>query len=135
MNEGLIDFNHKHLQVPNMNGFLFIFNKQLIKRCTIVSQYDVECSFMHPVNFFISSFSTEHPNGRRIPEVRNNEGIIKQFAFWFINYLSYSGKALMFLFALRQSDLRCSSNFSCRLVEKEQLAPHQRMAIRKLHII
>ena len=92
MIEGFIDFNHEHLQVPNMNGFLFIFNKQLIKRCIIVSHHDAECSFMDPVNFVISSFSTEHPNERRIPEVRNNKGIIKQFAFWFLNYLSYSGK-------------------------------------------
>ena len=29
MIEGFIDFNHEHLQVPNMNGFFFIFNKQL----------------------------------------------------------------------------------------------------------
>ena len=43
MIDGLIDFNHEHLQVPNMNGFLFIFNKQLIKRCIIVSQYDASC--------------------------------------------------------------------------------------------
>ena len=92
MIEGFIELNHEHLQVPNMNGFLFIFNKQLIKRCIIVSQYDAECSFMNPVTFVISSFSSEHPNERRIPEVRNNRGIIKQFAFWFINYLSYSGK-------------------------------------------
>ena len=78
-----IDLNHEHLQVPNTNGFLFIFNKQLIKRCIIVSQYDAECSSMNPVNFVISSFSTEHPNERRIPEVRNNKEIIKQFSFWF----------------------------------------------------
>ena len=47
---------------------------------------------MNPVNFVISSFSTEHPNERRILEVRNNKGLIKQFAVWFINYLSYSEK-------------------------------------------
>ena len=91
MIEGFIDFNHPHLQVPNMNGFLFIFNKQFIKRFIIVSPYDAECSFMNPVNFVISSFSTEHPDERRIPEVRN-KGIIKQFPFWCIDYLSYSAK-------------------------------------------
>ena len=35
MIEGFIEFNHEHLQVPNMNGFLFIFNKQLlVSPCT-----------------------------------------------------------------------------------------------------
>ena len=56
MIEGIIDFNHEHFQVPNMNDFLLIFNKQLIKRCIIVSQYDAECSFMNPINFVISNF-------------------------------------------------------------------------------
>ena len=66
MIEGSIDFNREHLQVPNMNGFLFIFDKQLIKRCIIFSQYDAECSFMNPVNFVISGFSTEYPNERSL---------------------------------------------------------------------
>ena len=60
MIERFIDFIHEHLEVLNMNNIFFIFNQQLIKWSIIVLELDAKCSFMSPVNFFISSFSTEH---------------------------------------------------------------------------
>ena len=66
---------------------------------------------MDPVNFVTSSFSTKHPNERKIPEVRNSKGIIKQFTFGLSIILATLEMALIFLFALRQSDLTWSSNF------------------------